>query len=164
MPVYYFTLFFPGLLLRQVPGVRRGGGPYQERSLRVARRQHAQSQNTKQTNGCPGIYPTHKRSTTISLSAPSLSPVLCHSTQICGKALEPDEEELEAQRQHFTGAQAEGKMPLQSGAGEQQPQTTTTQQQQPQRGKEGKEAELSGGENLGERREGGQQTEVSTLR
>ena len=79
---------------------------------------------------------------------------------MCGKALEPDEDELEQQKQHFTGQAEAGKTPIQGPPGQQPQEQQKPQQPKQEPGKaaaEGKEAELSGGEKIAERREGGQQ-------
>ena len=82
--------------------------------------------------------------------------------QVCGKALEADDEELEQQKQHFTGQTEAGKTPIQGPSGQQPPETPPQQSQQAQArtATEGKEAELSGGEKISERREGGQQAQA----
>ena len=82
-----------------------------------------------------------------------VSALLCAVLQVCGKALEADEEEQEQQKQHFTGQTEAGRTPIQGPPG-QQPHET---QEQGGAGAESKAAELSGGEKISERREGGQQ-------
>lgn len=91
--------------------------------------------------------------------AVSLSLSLSYTSQVCGKALEPDEEEQEQQRQHFTGGTEAGRTPISGPAGGQPQETQQPQQGQAQPAAEGKQAELSGGEKVVERREGGLQAQ-----